>query len=60
MEIIAGVDPLISSFEKINVRSSSLNTGCNYKWIKSIQRAIHDHDVRALAMVEDKLFSGGK
>ncbi|XP_065212187.1 U3 small nucleolar RNA-associated protein 4 homolog [Planococcus citri] len=55
----AGVDPLISSLEKISVKSSSLNSGNNYKWIKSIQRAIHDHDVRALAMVEEKLFSGG-
>ncbi|XKL63463.1 hypothetical protein PGB90_005827 [Kerria lacca] len=55
----AGVDPVIASFEKINVRASGFTNVVNYKWIKSIQRVIHDHDVRALAMCEEKLFSGG-
>lgn len=49
----AGVDPLIVSYVKIHVK------GENHKWVKSIQRKIHDHDVRALALADEKLFSGG-
>lgn len=49
----AGVDPNIVSYVKVNVK------GGNQKWVKSIQRKIHDHDVRALLLVENKLYSGG-
>lgn len=55
----AGMDPLIASFEKINVRGSGNADLVNYKWIKSIQRVIHDHAVKALTMCDEKLFSGG-
>lgn len=58
-EILSGMDPLIASFEKINVRSSGNADLVNYKWIKSIQRVIHDHAVKALTMCDEKLFSGG-
>ncbi|KAG8285601.1 U3 small nucleolar RNA-associated protein 4 [Homalodisca vitripennis] len=49
----AGVDPLIATFERIQLKSDS------NKWVRSIQRRIHDHDVRALAYCHGKLFSGG-
>lgn len=49
----AGVDPNIVSYVKVNVK------GENKKWVKSIQRKIHDHDVRSLLLVQDKLYSGG-
>ncbi|XP_066250232.1 U3 small nucleolar RNA-associated protein 4 homolog [Euwallacea similis] len=48
----AGVDPLISNYEKVKV-------GTNTKWVKSIQRKIHDHDVRALVFFKDRLYSAG-
>ncbi|CAH1964658.1 unnamed protein product [Acanthoscelides obtectus] len=49
----AGVDPTIVTYEKINVR------GENQKWVKSIQRKIHEHDVNALVLYDNKLYSGG-
>lgn len=49
----AGVDPQIVTFERIKVRVG------DYKWVKSIQRVIHTHDVRALCFCHGKLFSGG-
>nr|CAH7757375.1 unnamed protein product [Callosobruchus chinensis] len=49
----AGVDPTIVTYEKINVR------GENQKWVKSIQRKIHEHDVNALVLFDGKLYSGG-
>lgn len=58
LTFVAGVDPLIASFERINVRGSG-DVAADYKWIKSIQRIIHDHEVRALTMCDEKLFSGG-
>ena len=30
------------------------------KWVKSVQRRIHDHDVRALALAEGRLLSAGQ
>ncbi|XP_025835846.1 U3 small nucleolar RNA-associated protein 4 homolog [Agrilus planipennis] len=49
----AGVDPLIISYEKVKVK------GTSQKWVKSIQRKIHDHDVRCLILLKDKLYSCG-
>lgn len=49
----AGVDPNIVSYVKVNVK------GGHEKWVKSIERKIHDHDVRALMLVGDKVYSGG-
>ncbi|XP_069701427.1 U3 small nucleolar RNA-associated protein 4 homolog isoform X2 [Periplaneta americana] len=56
----AGVDPLIVSFEKVWLRGSN-DTGSSRrsKWVKSIQRRIHEHDVRALTLAEGKLLSAG-
>ncbi|CAG9769857.1 unnamed protein product [Ceutorhynchus assimilis] len=48
----AGVDPTIANFEKVKV-------GSNDKWVKSIQRKIHDHDVRAMVFNKGKLYSAG-
>lgn len=49
----AGVDPNIVSYAKVHVK------GANYKWVKSINRKVHDHDVCALVLCENKLYSGG-
>lgn len=49
----AGVDPLIVSYEKICVKDDTM------KWVKSVQRKIHDHDVRNLVLLDDKLYSAG-
>lgn len=52
----AGVDPVIVNFVKIQIRGP----GSNKRWVKSVQRRIHEHDVRSLVVTEDgRLFSGG-
>ncbi|KAK5642373.1 hypothetical protein RI129_008540 [Pyrocoelia pectoralis] len=49
----AGVDSNIGNYVKVKV------TKGNYKWVKSVQRKVHDHDVRALLLNDGKLYSGG-
>lgn len=51
----AGVDPLIASYERVKMRGNEEHV----KWVKSIQRVIHDHDVRCLVTCGNKLYSGG-
>lgn len=41
----AGVDPLIVSYAKVCMKQKG-DTGTVDKWVKSIQRNIHTHDVR--------------
>lgn len=49
----SGVDPVIASYEKICIKEDTM------KWVKSIQRRIHDHDVRSVLLIDGKLYSGG-
>lgn len=49
----AGVDPNIVSYVKVHVKAE------NHKWVKNVQRKIHDHDVRALVLHNEKVYSGG-
>ncbi|GLV34548.1 lethal (3) 72Dn [Carabus blaptoides fortunei] len=49
----SGVDPIIMSYERVLIKGKS------DKWVKSIQRKIHDHDVRSLVFAENKLYSAG-
>lgn len=37
----------------------SIFLGDNQKWVKSIQRKIHEHDVHALTLCDNRLYSGG-
>ncbi|KAI4471576.1 u3 small nucleolar rna-associated protein 4 [Holotrichia oblita] len=48
-----GVDPILVSYVKIKIKEQ------NEKWVKSIQRKVHDHDVRDIILVNNKLYSGG-
>jgi len=49
-----GVDPVIVLFARVTL------SGGRRQWIRSVQRAIHTHDVRSLALAGPKLLSGGK
>lgn len=49
----AGIDANIITYRNIAVR------GDLHKWVKSVQRKVHDHDVRALVMNKKYLYSGG-
>ena len=37
-----------------------VTAGVRNQWIRSVQRAIHTHDVRSLVLAGPKLLSGGK
>ena len=49
----AGVDPNIVNYVRVKVKDDS------QKWVRSVQRKTHDHDVRALALDGNKLYSSG-
>lgn len=49
----AGVDSTITNYVQINVKHGGK------KWIKSIQRRVHDNDVNSLILHGDKVYSGG-
>lgn len=49
----SGSDPTIANYVKIDIK------GGGYKWIRNIHRKIHNHEVRALALHQKKLYSGG-
>ncbi|XP_049860370.1 U3 small nucleolar RNA-associated protein 4 homolog [Schistocerca gregaria] len=52
----AGMDPIIANYVNVKIKGQ----GRKSRWVKSVQRRIHDHDVRALALDENgHLFSGG-
>lgn len=48
----AGVDPTVCSYSKITIKS-------NGRWVKGIERRLHEHDVRALVEAGGKLYSAG-
>ncbi|KAJ3664081.1 hypothetical protein Zmor_008279 [Zophobas morio] len=49
----AGVDPNIVNYVRVKVKDDS------QKWVRSVQRKTHDHNVRALALDGNKLYSSG-
>ncbi|XP_042239160.1 U3 small nucleolar RNA-associated protein 4 homolog [Homarus americanus] len=54
---VAGVDPVIVQISRVQTGAKKGRKEC---WVKSIQRSIHTHDIRALALTNDnKVYSGG-
>jgi len=49
----AGVDPVIVLFARVTL------AGGRRQWIRSVQRAIHTHDVQSILLAGPKLISGG-
>lgn len=49
----AGIDPNIVSYVRVSHKNDQ------NKWMKSIERKVHDHDVRSLILFDNKVFSGG-
>jgi U3 small nucleolar RNA-associated protein 4 len=49
----AGVDPNIINYVRVKVKDDT------QKWVRSIQRKIHEHDVRAMVIDGHKLYSSG-
>lgn len=51
----SGVDPTIIQFRKIKKKSDSANE----QWVKSYQNSINQHDVRDIAVLDQKVLSVG-
>lgn len=45
----SGIDPIIKIFQLTPVKKDNQLT---YKWIKFIQRTVHDHDIKALQVIK--------
>lgn len=56
MFVCAGADAKLKTYALMEVTKDSKVL---YKWVRFIQRFVHEHDVNALAFVGDKVFSGG-
>lgn len=54
IELNTGVDPVIVLFARVTL------AGGRRQWIRSVQRAIHTHDVQSILLAGPKLISGGK
>lgn len=52
----SGVDPVISQVTYVQIKSTPSSS---WRWVRSCQRKVHDHDVCALAMSGSLLISGG-
>lgn len=52
----SGVDPVIINFIKV---ANGANKQSSLQWVKNVQRHIHEHDVRALVLNEERLVSVG-
>ncbi|XP_077300412.1 UTP4 small subunit processome component l(3)72Dn isoform X2 [Arctopsyche grandis] len=53
-----GVDPNIVNYAKVKMKHKGEDEYVE-KWVKNLQRNIHQHDVRAMVMFKNKLFTGG-
>ncbi|KAL9902143.1 UTP4 small subunit processome component l(3)72Dn [Glossina fuscipes fuscipes] len=54
--ICAGVEPNIRIYAKALIKRNDAT--CN-RWVKFLQRRVHDHDVKALVCAKNFIYSGG-
>ncbi|XP_055913784.1 U3 small nucleolar RNA-associated protein 4 homolog [Eupeodes corollae] len=54
--ICSGIDPIIRIYALTEIKREDVTLN---KWVKYRQRSVHDHDVKALVCVGDKILSGG-
>lgn len=52
----AGIDPKIKLYALTDFRSGDRAVS---KWVKFFQRSVHEHDVKTLQFVDQRVFSGG-
>lgn len=52
---VSGVDPRILIYAPV----TNTNQDSQRKWIRTLKRSIHDHDVKALIFIDGKIISGG-
>lgn len=52
----AGIDPKIKLYALTDIKSGAKVVS---KWVKFFQRFVHEHDVKTLQFVDNRVFSGG-
>ncbi|KAM7357029.1 UTP4 small subunit processome component l(3)72Dn [Cochliomyia hominivorax] len=52
----AGIEPIIRIYSKTKIIRDDM---VYHRWVKVLQRRVHYHDVKALASVQDNIYSGG-
>lgn len=52
----SGIDPIIKMFALTAIKKENHIT---HQWVKFIQRAVHDHDIKALTFAGTNVISGG-
>lgn len=52
----SGVDPKIKVYISVDTKKQNKSTP---QWVKYLKRSVHDHDVKSLIFVNDKIVSGG-
>ncbi|XP_075161561.1 UTP4 small subunit processome component l(3)72Dn [Haematobia irritans] len=52
----AGIEPTIRIYAKTQIKRDDMTF---YRWIKFLQRRVHDHDVKALVCAHENIYSGG-
>uniref|UniRef100_A0A1I8PX43 Uncharacterized protein n=1 Tax=Stomoxys calcitrans TaxID=35570 RepID=A0A1I8PX43_STOCA len=52
----AGIEPTIRIYAKTQIKRDDMTF---FRWIKFLQRRVHDHDVKALVCAQDNIYSGG-
>ncbi|XP_061389746.1 U3 small nucleolar RNA-associated protein 4 homolog [Musca vetustissima] len=52
----AGIEPTIRIYAKTQIKRDDM---MYYRWVKFLQRRVHDHDVKALVCAQDNIYSGG-
>lgn len=53
----SGIDPLIVSYERVT--RPTVGNGSVDKWVRSLHRKVHEHDVRVLMVNKNGLYSAG-
>lgn len=54
---VSGINAKIRIFSLAEVKRN--DGSCAKKWVKFFQRSVHDHDVKALQFVGNRIYSGG-
>ncbi|TMW43678.1 hypothetical protein DOY81_011242, partial [Sarcophaga bullata] len=52
----AGIEPTIRIYSKTLIKREDM---VFHRWVKFLQRRVHDHDVKALVCAQDSIYSGG-
>ncbi|XP_037933093.1 U3 small nucleolar RNA-associated protein 4 homolog [Teleopsis dalmanni] len=56
MLMCSGIEPIIRIYSKTLIKRDEMEY---HRWVKFLQRSVHDHDVKALICMDERIISGG-